>query len=219
MFRYNRRMSMNRFKYLYLAFCLSATSFADDFGYQPFKKGEKFEIAETSWAHNLDGATCDIRIPQIIEVVENKVKPGEVDEVIFRVDNPESPRTAECKDGEKIVLNLIQADNIRINSVIRGKQQAELDQVLIGKSKVRTYQGFTVGDELTLAEWTWAILAVPTQNKTQKFREGDLCRVRENESVTVLGFDIERQLSYFQYHGNKNAEFSDCPDQAIYVIR
>ena len=197
---------------------LGAIARADDFGYAPFKRGEKFEVAELSWAHELNGATCDTRIPQILEVISTRKIVGEVDEVVFRVDNPELARPGECKNGDQVILNLIQSHILRINSLMRGKQQAELDQVLIGKSKVRSYLGLTVGDELVSNHWSWVVLAVPTQNKTQKFREGDLCRVRESEISRVLGFDVDRRLSYFQYHGNENAEFSDCPDQAIYVI-
>ena len=192
---------------------LSTPSFAGHYPYK-FSPGEKILVTESRWAElRPDGSHCQLQPPGELTVIEQKDH-----DVLLEYKGVRLARHTECPQGHRFMYVDHYADTLRDESLARVKVLNEVAVILSGKSSVGSYKGFFVGDTFGIRGWTWANLVEETRNTNRRFFATDLCRIREPGAARILGFITFTDQVLMEYDVEWNADFSDCPKGARYLV-
>lgn len=172
-----------------------------------FDRGEVIVLQEAIWRRLPDasGSSCQLQFLAKLTVEEVKSE-----EIIVRYESDRLEHPANCPNGVLLSFEPHYLDTHRDLSHEYKEKKNAINKIKMGDG-IRIYSGYSVGDELEVMGWRWALL----EEKVETFREGDLCRIREPSTVSVIGFYEKKKQVLFSY-GNSGGESRECPNGALF---
>lgn len=175
--------------------------------YYHFEINETMKNIEHRWVRLNDhsGASC-----QMQPLASLTVKKIILEEVLVEYQAPHKGNAGDCEDLIQLQLPAHYLDTIRSESNQYKARKLMVENILMGNS-IQSHQGHTVGDQFRLNYWSWVIIESPIG----KFRELDLCRITEGNSVTLMGFWLLKNQILFQYKGT-GTDYAECPPGTLF---